>query len=150
MLVKAELCRQKSYFPLSQFLSASQSIYDPGWLPYRIASFVVGKPLWWALQQLSIVSSDESYGSSGDLERWKKIKGDYVILSLLERAADTVILKQAAKAGVNLADSLYSFESFKKAYASVALPDATLSDLDLKVLLRYLERDKRAIVRQET
>ena len=91
MLVKAELCRHKSYFPLSQFLNATQSIYDPGWLPYRIASFVVGKPLWWALQQLNIVGSDEHYGSSSDLERWKKVKGDYVILSLVERAAAALL-----------------------------------------------------------
>ena len=148
MPVKAELCRQKSYFPLSQFLNATQSIYDPGWLPYRIASFVVGKPLWWALQQLNIVGSEDDYTSSGDAERWKKIKGDYVVLSLLERAADAVLSAQDAKGGVNLADSLYNFESFKRAYASSALPDATLSDLDLKVLLRYLERDKQAIVRK--
>jgi charged multivesicular body protein 7 len=142
--VKAELCRQKYYFPLSQFMNATQSIYDPGWLPYRIASFVVGKPLWWALQQLNIVNSDESY-SSGDAERWKKIKGDYVIVALLERVADAVLVKQEAK--LELADSLYNFESFKRAYANV-LSDITLSDLDLKALLKYLERDKRAIVRQ--
>lgn len=148
LLVKAELCHSKTYFPLTQFLNATQSVYDPGWLPYRIASFVVGKPLWWALQQLSIVSSDDSYGSSGEAERWKKVKGDYVVLGLLERAADAVLSKQEAKSGISLADSLYNFESFKRAYASDVLPNATLSDLDLRVLLRYIERDKRAIVRQ--
>ncbi|EKM55225.1 uncharacterized protein PHACADRAFT_161171 [Phanerochaete carnosa HHB-10118-sp] len=146
--MKTELCQQKSYFPVTQFLSATQSIYDPGWLPYRIASFVVGKPLWWALQQLSIVGSDESYGSSGDSERWKKVKGDYVVLSLLERAAEAVLAKQESKSSVSLADSLYNFEGFKKAYADEALEGVALSDLDLKVLLKYVERDKKAIVRQ--
>ena len=145
--MKAELCQQKSYFPLSQFLNATQSIYDPGWLPYRIASFVVGKPLWWALQQLNIVGSEESYGSSGGEEHWKKVKGDYVVLSLLERAAAAVLSKQDAKTGVSLAESLYNFDSFKATYA-YALPNIVLSDLDLKVLLRYLERDKRVIIRQ--
>ena len=146
--MKTELCQHKSYFPLPQFLNATQSIYDPGWLPYRIASLVVGKPLWWALQQLSIVGADDSYGSAGDAERWKKIRGEYVVLSLLERAADAVLAKQEAKSGINLADSLYNFESFKRTYAGEALEGVTLSDLDLKVLLRYLERDKKAVVRQ--
>ncbi|KIP08752.1 hypothetical protein PHLGIDRAFT_29423 [Phlebiopsis gigantea 11061_1 CR5-6] len=143
--LKAELCQQRSYFPLSQFLNATQSIYDSGWLPYRIASFVVGKPLWWALQQLSVVSSDDTYGSE---ERWKKVKGDYVVLSLLERAAAAVLAQQMPKTGVSLAESLYNFDSFKAAYAERLLPGTVLSDLDLKVLLRYLERDKQMIVRQ--
>lgn len=146
--MKTELCLHKSYFPLQQFFNATQSIYDPGWLPYRIASFVVGKPLWWALQQLNIVGSDDAYGSSAEIERWKKVKGDYVVLTLLERAADAVLSKQEAKTGVSLAESLYTFESFKKAYAGEVFSGVTLSDLDLKVLLRYLERDKQAIVRQ--
>ena len=146
MLVKAELCQQKCYFPLSQFLSATQSIYDPGWLPYRIASFVVGKPLWWALQQLNIVASDDSYGSSGDDERWKKVKGDYVVLSLLGKAADIVLQKQHAKSGVSLADSLYNFESFTKELSHDSIDGVTLSDTDMKVILKYLERDKKAVI----
>lgn len=76
------------------------------------------------------------------------MKGDYVILAPLERAAAAVLSKQEAKTGISLAESLYNFDSFKKTYAGEALPGVTLSDLDLKVLLRYLERDKRAIVRQ--
>ncbi|KAG2111664.1 Snf7-domain-containing protein [Suillus discolor] len=58
-----------------------QSVYDPGWLPYRIASFVVGKPLWWAMQQLDIVRSEDSYTEA---EMWKKIEGDYVMLGLVD------------------------------------------------------------------
>ena len=146
--MKTELCRQKSCFPLSQFLNVAQSIYDPGWLPYRIASFIVGKPLWWALEQLNIVGSDDSYSSAGDVERWKKVKGDYVILAPLERAAAAVLSRQEARTGISLAENLYSFDGFKKAYANGVLPGATLSDLDLKVLLRYLERDRRVITRQ--
>lgn len=146
--VIAELCRMKSYSPLQQFLTSPQSIYDPGWLPYRIASFVVGKPLWWALQQLSIVGSDDALGSEGERERWKKVKGDYVVVGLLERAAEAVQAKQEEEAGLSLADSLYSFDGFKRQFSRVALDGVTLSDLDLRVLLRFLERDKHAIVRQ--
>ncbi|OCH92214.1 hypothetical protein OBBRIDRAFT_818381 [Obba rivulosa] len=134
-----------AYYSLSEFLSSSKSIYDPGWLPYRIASFVVGKPLWWALEQMSLVDS-EDISSSSDRERWKKIQGDYVVLSLLERAADSVIQHQREKFSGLLADQLYNPEGFKKEFAGRALEGVVLSDLDVKVLLRYLERDKRVLV----
>ncbi|KAJ3552379.1 hypothetical protein NM688_g4178 [Phlebia brevispora] len=144
--VIAELAESKAYYPLSQFLTSAQSIYDPGWLPYRIASFVVGKPLWWALQQLSVVESDHAGGRGGDAERWNKVKGDYVVVSLLEQAADGALRKQQVKTGISLADSLYNFESFKKEFAGDCIEGVTLSDTDMKVLLKYLERDRKAVI----
>lgn len=147
--MKAELVNTKSYFQLNQFLSSTQSIYDPGWLPYRIASFVVGKPLWWALQQLSIVGSEDAGGHGGDTDRWNKVKGSYVVLSLLEKAADAVLLRQQAKTSISLADSLYNFDTFRREFADKALDGVILSDMDLKVLLKYLERDKKVVVVQQ-
>lgn len=47
---------------------------------------------------------------------------------------------------VSLADTLYSFDSFRATFAASALPGVTLSDRDLRVLLRFLERDRRAVV----
>ncbi len=148
-VAKAELCATKSYFPVSPFLSSTPSIYDAGWLPYRIASYVVGKPLWWALQQLSIVGADDFSGHGGDTERWKKVRGDYVVLSLLERAGDGVLQKQQSKTGVSLSEELYNFDGFKREFAGDALDGVVLSELDVKVLLKYLERDKKAIVVQD-
>ncbi|EMD38002.1 hypothetical protein CERSUDRAFT_152616 [Gelatoporia subvermispora B] len=145
--VIAELCNSRNYFSLSDFLNASKSIYDPGWLPYRIASFVVGRPLWWALEQLSLVDS-EDVSSASDRDRWKKMQGDYVILSLLERAADDVVQHQREKFTGSLADQLYDREGFKKEFSGRALGGVVLSDLDLKVLLKYLERDKKVLVVQ--
>ncbi|KAH9910336.1 uncharacterized protein B0H18DRAFT_1111075 [Fomitopsis serialis] len=107
--VVAELCTSRTYFPLSDFLNSTKSIYDPGWLPYRIASYVVGKPL---------CSDDGALGNISYSEQWKRVKGDYVLLSLLERAADNVLLRQRSK------------------------------ELDIRVLLRYLERDKKSLVTQ--
>ncbi|KAH9935034.1 uncharacterized protein B0H18DRAFT_1082745 [Fomitopsis serialis] len=124
----AELCTSRTYFPLSDFLNSTKSIYDPGWLPYRIASYVVGKPLWWALNNLTSYS-----------EQWKRVKGDYVLLSLLERAADNVLLRQRSKGALSLADSLFEEH---------ALDGVVLSELDIRVLLRYLERDKKSLVTQ--
>lgn len=143
------MCSSKAYVSLSDFLNSTQSIYDPGWLPYRVASYVVGKPLWWALKQLSIVSADEpilgdiSYG-----EKWKRVKGDYVVVSLLERAADSVIARQRSKGGLSLADALYNLESFREEFAAHALDNVVLSELDIRVLVRYLERDRKVVVTQ--
>jgi len=47
---------------------------------------------------------------------------------------------------VSLADTLYSFDSFRATFAASALPGVTLSDKDLRVLLKFLERDRRAVV----
>ncbi|CDO68293.1 hypothetical protein BN946_scf184799.g20 [Trametes cinnabarina] len=146
-LGKSELCNSKALIPLYDFLNASRSIYDPGWLPYRIASFVVGKPLWWALGQLGIVDAqDSTFGDSSTAERWKKVKGDYVVVSLLEGAAERILERQRQKSTGNIADALYTTDSFREEFSCCAFENASLSDLDLKVLLRFLERDKHAIV----
>ncbi|KZT09530.1 uncharacterized protein LAESUDRAFT_646919 [Laetiporus sulphureus 93-53] len=148
--VISELCAMKAYFSLPEFLSAPQSIYNPGWLPYRIASYVIGKPLWWSLQQLNIMNAeDNTLGHTSYNERWKKVRGDYVVLSLLERAADNVIQRQRRKSDVSLVSSLYNMDSFRREFAGHALEGVVLSDLDLKVLVRYLERDRSIILVQK-
>ncbi|KIJ69013.1 hypothetical protein HYDPIDRAFT_81175 [Hydnomerulius pinastri MD-312] len=139
----AELRRSNALVPLSQFLTSAQSIYDPGWLPYRIASFVVGKPLWWAMEQLDIVRSEDSYSEA---DMWKRIEGDYVLLKLVERAADAV---DGSCGGMSLADRLYTFEGFRREFGSIVLPGVSLSETDTKVLLRYLERDRRVVVQDK-
>ena len=142
--VKSELQEEKAYIPLNQFLTATQSIYDPGWLPYRIASYVVGKPLWWALQQTGVVGSGDVIES--DTQRWKRVKGDYVLRDLVESAAQGVLAHQRTKETGAFADKLYTMESFKRVFSGVALPDVVLSDLDMRVLLKHLERDMKVVV----
>ena len=142
--VKSELQEEKTYIPLSLFLAASQSIYDPGWLPYRIASYVIGKPLWWALQQTGVVGSGDVIES--DTQRWKRVKGDYVLRDLVESAAQGILAHQRTKETGTFADKLYTVESFKREFSGVALPDIILSDLDMKVLLKHLERDMKVVV----
>jgi len=134
--------RNNDAIPLSQFLASQQSAYDPGWLPYRIASFVVGKPLWWAMEQLDIVRSDDSYTEA---EMWKKIEGDYVMLGLVEQAADT-LEKLRDGAGISPADNLYTIEEFRREFGANVIPGAVLSETDIKVLIKYLERERHVIV----
>ncbi|KAI0321646.1 Snf7-domain-containing protein [Amylostereum chailletii] len=142
--VVAELANTRILIPHSQFINATQSIYDPGWLPYRVASYVIGKPLRWALQQMNIVGTDDA-GHESDAERWRRVKGDYVSVPLVQRATEAVIARQR-NTGISLSDALYSFDSFRAAYAAHALPDVVLSDADLRVLLKHLQRDKRVLV----
>jgi len=102
----------------------------------------VGKPLWWALQQLSLVDAD-SHDSEAAL--WRKVTGKYVVLSLLENAADAVVLRRQKQVAVSRADALYSFDAFREAFSDV-LPDVALSDSDLKILIKYLDRDRQVLV----
>ena len=144
LLAKTELVDSRNAVPLQQFLAMSKSVHDPGWLPYRVAAFVVGKPLQWALHQLSLnIAEDES-----DTERWNRIKGDYVLVGVAERAADAVLALQRSR-GVSLADTLYSFDSFRSTFSASALPGVTLSDKDLRALVRFLERDRRVVITEK-
>ncbi|KAG1782619.1 Snf7-domain-containing protein [Suillus placidus] len=138
----AEMRRSNDLIPLSQFLTSQQSVYNPGWLPYRIASFVVGKPLWWAMEQLDIVRSEDSYTEA---ETWKKIEGDYVMLRLVVQAADTLETFQDG-AGLSPAENLYTFEDFRREFGVKVLPGVVLSEMDTKVLIKYLERERRVVV----
>ncbi|KAI0275890.1 Snf7-domain-containing protein [Russula aff. rugulosa BPL654] len=141
--VITELVNSRDAVPLQQFLTMLQSVHDPGWLPYRVVAFVVGKPLQWALHQLNLNSvEDES-----DTERWNRIKGDYVLVGVVGRAADAVLTLQRARS-VSLADTLYSFDSFRATFAA-ALPGVTLSDKDLRVLVKFLERDRQVVITEK-
>lgn len=63
---------------LNKFMSSPRSIYYTDSIAVRIASYAIKKPLWWALQQLSIVSEEPPDTS------WKVVAGDYVIVEVLE------------------------------------------------------------------
>ena len=88
---------------------------------------------------------------SGDIiendgQKWERVKGDYVLRDLVETAAQCVLAHQLTKETGTIADKLYTVESFKKEFSSIVLPDVILSDLDMKVLLKHLERDLKVIV----
>ncbi len=144
LLAKTELVNSRDAVPLQQFLTMSQSVHDPGWLPYRVAAFIVGKPLQWALHQLNPDSAEDE----SDAGRWNRIKGDYVFVDVVEGAADAVLALQRTR-GVSLADTLYTFDSFRATFAASALPGFTLSDNDLRVLVKFLERDGRAVITEK-
>ncbi|KAF8511566.1 Snf7-domain-containing protein [Hysterangium stoloniferum] len=144
--VITELAASGVIMALTAFQTSGQSIYYSGSLPARLASYLVGRPLWWALEQLSVVgeSSRES-----EENRWKRVQGDYVVVPLLEQAADTVTKHYRATPNLSLADSLYNMDTFRSEFASKALPNVTLSSTDVKVLIKFLERDRKVIVTEK-
>ncbi|KAF9475867.1 hypothetical protein BDN70DRAFT_883201 [Pholiota conissans] len=125
-------------------------MYDPGWLPVRIASYVVGKPLWWALEQIGIVGEEGLLGGSSRGHHHKDTSwwDTYVLLHLVEAAADEVLERQAGLQ-VNAGDALYTLDTFRTTFG--ACVDAAgllepLRELDARVLVKYLERDRGALV----
>ena len=81
-----------------------------------------------------------------DTQRWKRVKGDYVLRDLVESAAQGILAHQRTKETGAFADKLYTVESFKREFCTVALPDVVLSDLDMKVMLKHLERDMKVVI----
>lgn len=73
--------------------------------------------------------------------------GDYVLVPLLERAADAVMERQDTRMG-SPGDALYTVETFRTAFAGVCGGDEddALRETDVKVLVRYLERDRGVLV----
>jgi charged multivesicular body protein 7 len=137
---KTELTLLRHFFPLKSFLSAKEPIHDNGWLGVRIANFVVRKPLWWALEALGLAGEEVE-----DTRQWW---GDHVVISLVEQAANAVQERQRKKPAAGPSGSLYSFESFRKEFSGClsSHPDFLMSEMDGKVLTRYLERDAKIII----
>ncbi|KAH7341142.1 hypothetical protein B0J17DRAFT_654403 [Rhizoctonia solani] len=127
------------FIPLKRFLELPGSIYLPeSSLAYRAASTLVGRPLWWALQQTGLVGDDVIR------ETW----GDFVILANVEAATKKVIDAQRAKGAIGPASALYTFASFRQAFESLVTQhsDAILSEADARVLVKHLERDRSCVV----
>ncbi|KAF8682284.1 SNF7 family [Rhizoctonia solani] len=127
------------FIPLKRFLDLSGSIYLPeSGLAYRAVSTLLGRPLWWGLQQAGLVGDDVIR------ESW----GDFVVLANVEAAAKKVIDYQGSKGAIGPASALYTFASFRQTFGDLAAQHsgATLSEADVRVLVKHLERDRNCIV----
>ncbi|RIA87704.1 Snf7-domain-containing protein [Glomus cerebriforme] len=69
-----------------------------------------------------------------------------VIIPTLKEAAERVLQHHEKNAVHGITDNLFTLTSFKAEYASVAVPNVVLSDIDLKVLLYYLEFGEKMLV----
>jgi charged multivesicular body protein 7 len=90
---------------------------------------------------MGVVGEEGSSGSAAESRDWW---GEYVVLSLVERAADAVVEIQKNR-GVDVSSELYGMESFKRTFGGV-VAGIILSEVDLTVLIRYLERDRGIVM----
>lgn len=133
-------------FTVATFLSLPTSIYRTSAtsIPSLVASYLVAKPLWWAMEQLGIAGEEGLLSSSTSRRSTTAWHGDYVLVHLVEKATDVILAKRRASS-VLATETLYTFEGFRKAFClsdDDTTVDAMLGELDAKMILRYLERDK--------
>ncbi|EAU88757.2 hypothetical protein CC1G_01130 [Coprinopsis cinerea okayama7 len=146
--VLAELHASNTFIPITDFINMKASLYATSSLPVRIASYVIGRPLWWALETAGIVGDEGILGSSmRERNRGTAWYGEYVLVPLVEKAGNAIIQMQE-EAGAGPADALYSWSGFSKTFAS-AIEGGSQDQLhkdDVKVLLKFLERDRGVLV----
>jgi charged multivesicular body protein 7 len=97
-------------------------------------------------EQLGITGEEGLLSSSTSRHPRNNWHGEYVILTLVEKAADAVLSQRRASSS-GQADSLYTFEGFRKAFSfSADNSERLMGEMDARVLLKYLERDKGVVV----
>ena len=95
--------------------------------------------LQWGLQQIGLAGTGSYEGSSGA----RKLKTSaFVLVQALEKLAAQVLAARE-KHGQSLTDRIVSREEFGQELA--LLRGASISDEDVQILLRYLERDEQAL-----
>ena len=111
--------------PIDEFYSYITS--NNSWSGWIIQS------LFWGLQKVT---------GSNNVSDAKKL----IIMPTLKEAAERVVQHHEKNAVHGITDNLYTLTSFKAKYASVAIPNVVLSEIDLKVLLYYLEFNQKMLV----
>lgn len=141
---KSELIVQRSLIPFGAFQNSQDSIYASPSLTSR-ATKALTTPLWWVLESLSLVDNTHV---APEPTIWTQIRGRYVVVALLERAASVVVDKLRDRATSSPADSLYDFYAFKKLFGGIGdvFEGVALSERDLRVLIKFLSRDQGVIV----
>ena len=134
--------REEKLVSVDEFLSSKSSIYASrdSWLPSP-----------WSIINWSLRTVGISSASSGWTEQGNKLKaGEFVVMTNVEKLAENVERRQREheqNATGSLSGRLWSRDEFVKSLDLAAQLNgtSTLADTDLKILLRYLERDKQII-----
>ncbi|KAJ2913218.1 hypothetical protein MD484_g7193, partial [Candolleomyces efflorescens] len=104
------------------------------------------------VSQEEIPEADALEYSDDEGEKWVRGQGtawhgDYVITSLVVKAAEAILESQRERMG-GPADRLYSFDSFRRTFATALgrSDGVAIEEQDAKVLLKFLERDRGVLV----
>ncbi|TRM62605.1 hypothetical protein BD626DRAFT_403645 [Schizophyllum amplum] len=145
--VVTALVASHTLIPHSLFLSSVQTIYpSSSWIPSptTVVTYVVGKPLWWAMEQLSIVGEDSLLGSltsrASSSQSWY---GDYVLLPAVEQTATTIFEMEENDSA---SDGLYNVAGFRKRFKDALGEPNALSEPDTEIMLKFMQRDRGVLV----
>jgi charged multivesicular body protein 7 len=128
-----ESVRAGFMIPVKEFLTTDRSIYSKSWVP---SPWTV---LQWGLQQIGLAGTGSYEGTSGA----RKLKASaFVLVEVLEKVAAQVLAARE-KRGQNLTDRIVSREEFGQELGALGV--AGVSNEDIPILLRYLERDRQAL-----
>ncbi|KAK3827507.1 MAG: Snf7-domain-containing protein [Benniella sp.] len=165
MMTKGDVVRGSDFMPEP---NASWT----GWLYHK----VVRAPLMWGVRQLSLSDNPPSghmdlpslatAGFGGQSSTGAGVNGSkretFVILSLVQEAASRILSLQTELKNLHASDNLMTFADFRQKFSRTALlpvrerlsngetkaigPVIVLTDRDLEIVLRYMQRDMKALV----
>lgn len=130
-----EALAAKDLIPLREFLDAKESIYHRPWSVWNLAT--------WTMKQLGVADM---------LKNDSLPSGQFVVVANLEQAGKTFSERNGPAAAAAAASAQSRFErTFSKAHFHSTFNDQLadgkhLSETDMEVLLRFLSRDKGAIL----
>lgn len=145
-----DLAASRHLIPVREFLNSSIPITGPSTqsnsrigLPSArsVASFVVGKPLWWALGQLGVTASGaDDDTEQSDMREWARAKGQYVIWDNLQTSTDQVLSHHFQSGRLSPLDSLYTLTAFK---SLITQSQPHLTETDIQIIVKHLSRDRK-------
>lgn len=143
-----DLAASRHLIPLREFLNSNVPITGPATqtgsrIPSArsVASFVVGKPLWWALGQLGVTGSGaDDDTEQSDIREWARAKGQYVVWENLQTSTDQVLSHHFQSGRLSPLDSLYTLTSFK---SLITQSQPHLTETDIQIVLKHLSRDRK-------
>ena len=125
-----EALAAKDLIPLREFLDAKESIYRRPWSVWNLAS--------WTMKQLGVADM---------LKKDSLPPGQFVVVANVEEAGKAFSAQHGpATTTQSRFDRTFSKAHFYKTFNSQLLDGKHLSETDMDVLLRFLSRDKSAIL----
>ena len=124
-----ETVYKRAMLPLQEFIDSTESVYNRPWLlsPWQILN--------WGLRQIGLAGT----GYEGNSKTLKA--GSLVILANLEDVGGLVAQRVEASSNKTI-DRVMDVDAFRSEVSHIFNEQNSISDLDMRILLRYLERDK--------
>lgn len=120
--VIATLKNTRTLITYDEFITSQKSVIGRSWLKDSVL---------WALQRLNVIDDTPPLDDG-------KVETDLVVVPNVESAARSVLSRQESNAS-SYSDKVWNTQTFEREFVDCV--DPPLSSKDLKLLIRYLERD---------